>query len=143
MKKFITYSLAVLSLVGGLTSCDKFLDKLPDNRTELNSTEKIQKLLVSAYASRTYVRFFEYASDNCELYSEGNKNTSRLIEQNYNWEPIEEADNESNVNTWQAYYNMIATANAAPRLLPSRALLRRCSLIRVRHFSAALMLTSV
>ena len=72
--------------MGGLASCDKYLDKLPDNRTELNSTEKIQKLLVSAYASRTYVRFFEYASDNCELYSEGNKNTSRLIDQNYNWE---------------------------------------------------------
>ena len=62
--------------MGGVTSCDKFLDTLPDNRTELNSTEKIQKLLVSANASRTYVRFFEYASDNCELYSEGNKNTS-------------------------------------------------------------------
>ena len=87
MKRFITYSIAVLSLMGGLASCDKYLDKLPDNRTELNSTEKIQKLLVSAYASRTYVRFFEYASDNCELYSEGNKNTSRLIDQNYNWEP--------------------------------------------------------
>ena len=75
MKKFITYSIAVLSLLGGLTSCDKFLDTLPDNRTELNSIEKIQKLLVSAYASRTYVRFFEYASDNCELYSEEDKNT--------------------------------------------------------------------
>lgn len=140
MKKFITYSIAVLSLLGGLTSCDKFLDTLPDNRTELNSTEKIQKLLVSAYASRTYVRFFEYASDNCELYSEGNKNTSRLIEQNYNWEPIEEADNESNVNTWQAYYNMIATANRPSR---SRALRKKCFLTRERRFSAALTPTSV
>ena len=33
----------------GITSCDKFLDKLPDNRMELNNKEKIQKYLVSAY----------------------------------------------------------------------------------------------
>ena len=33
-----------------LTSCDDFLDKMPDNRTEINSAEKVTKLLVSAYA---------------------------------------------------------------------------------------------
>ena len=33
-----------------LTSCDDFLDKMPDNRTEINSAEKVTKLLVSAYS---------------------------------------------------------------------------------------------
>ena len=100
-------------LLSALPSCNKFLDTLPDNRTELNSKEKIQKLLVSAYSTRTYVRFFEYASDNVELFNRSNNNTNTLIEQNYAWEPITEASNESNVNTWQGYYQMIATANAA------------------------------
>lgn len=35
-------------LLSALPSCNKFLDTLPDNRTELNTKEKIQKLLVSA-----------------------------------------------------------------------------------------------
>ena len=100
-------------LLSALPSCNKFLDTLPDNRTELNTKEKIQKLLVSAYSTRTYVRFFEYASDNVELFNHSNNNTNTLIEQNYAWEPITEASNESNVNTWQGYYQMIATANAA------------------------------
>ncbi len=112
MKK-IYLLIATAAALASLTACDKFLDTLPDNRAELNTAEKISKLLTSAYASRTYVRYFEYASDNCELYNEANNNTSVLVEQNYAWEPITEADNESNVNTWQGYYNMIATANAA------------------------------
>ena len=28
----------------GFSSCDKFLDKLPDNRMELNNKEKIEQL---------------------------------------------------------------------------------------------------
>ena len=31
-----------------LTACDDYLDELPDNRTEITNTEKVQKLLVSA-----------------------------------------------------------------------------------------------
>lgn len=96
-----------------LSSCDKYLDRLPDNRTEINSVEKVRKLLVSAYSSTTYVRHFEYSSDNMDFAGEKNPNTSPLIEQAYNWEQMTEAENESNVNTWQNYYKMIATANAA------------------------------
>lgn len=112
MKNIRLTTVLILALPG-LLSCDRFLDTLPDNRTEINSVEKVRKLLVTAYASRTYARHFEYASDNVELYTENNHNTSVLIEQCYNWEPMTEADNESNVNTWQGYYGMIATANAA------------------------------
>ena len=39
--------------------CSKFLDELPDNRAELDTPEKIYKLLVSAYPDRTYVRMCE------------------------------------------------------------------------------------
>ena len=30
-----------------LTSCDDFLDKMPDNRTEINSIEKVTRLGLS------------------------------------------------------------------------------------------------
>ena len=46
MKKYIGISIIAMGL--GLTACDDFLDKLPDNRTEANTEEKIQKLLIAA-----------------------------------------------------------------------------------------------
>ena len=53
MKRKINHILPVLLLTAasGLTtvSCNDFLDKTPDNRTELNTDQKIAKLLVSAY----------------------------------------------------------------------------------------------
>jgi hypothetical protein len=49
MKKYnIVYILATGLLA--LTSCDDYLDKVPDNRAEVNTEDKISKLLVSAYA---------------------------------------------------------------------------------------------
>lgn len=105
----LAFCIAALLLAG----CNSFLDTLPDNRTEIDSVEKVQKLLVTAYSTRSYVRMFEYASDNVELFNDANANTSVLIEQTYAWEPLTEADNESNVNIWQGYYDMVATANSA------------------------------
>lgn len=44
---YIPLFIATLAIVG--SSCNDFLDELPDNRTELNSEQKIAKMLVSAY----------------------------------------------------------------------------------------------
>ena len=43
VKKYIGISLVALCL--GLTSCDDFLDKLPDNRTEANTEERSSSYL--------------------------------------------------------------------------------------------------
>ncbi len=51
-KSFIT--LLSVSLLA-FSSCSDFLDTLPDSRTEINSTDKISPLLVSAYPT-TYGR---------------------------------------------------------------------------------------
>ena len=53
MKK-IYIPLVSLSLFG-LSSCDKFLDELPDNRTEIDTVEEVQELLVSAYPNGLYM----------------------------------------------------------------------------------------
>ena len=39
MNNLLKSTIAVIALVG-LTACDKFLDKMPDNRAEINSPEK-------------------------------------------------------------------------------------------------------
>ena len=46
MKK---YYIIFAALLAAATSCEKFLDTMPDNRAKIDSQEKIQKLLVSAY----------------------------------------------------------------------------------------------
>ena len=46
------YKVVLLSAVAVLPlSCNKFLDEMPDNRTELDTPDKIAQILVSAYAS--------------------------------------------------------------------------------------------
>jgi hypothetical protein len=47
-----------------LVSCDSYLNKLPDNRMELKSTEEVSKLLVSAYSERNPAYLLEMYSDN-------------------------------------------------------------------------------
>ena len=66
-------SLIIISLVL-LSSCDDFLGTLPDNRTEVNTVDKVAKLLTSAYPDRTYVRWLELSSDNIDDMGEDNPN---------------------------------------------------------------------
>ena len=46
--KIIIISLLAVFL-GSITSCDGFLDTMPDKRAEVNSLKKVNDLLVSAY----------------------------------------------------------------------------------------------
>jgi len=62
MKIITTISISVLLIA--FTSCEKYLDTIPDNRTEINTPEKISELLVSAYPSGNYSPFCEIMSDN-------------------------------------------------------------------------------
>ena len=116
MKKRDIFKLLFLSATMALCSCNDFLDELPDNRAELDSAEKINKLLVSAYPSRSYVIMCEFASDNNDDAGEANHPGSgvgsRLYHNSY-WMDMNEAENDSNINTWQAYYNCIGVANTA------------------------------
>lgn len=49
-----------------MTSCDDYLDKMPDNRTELDETSKIQDMLVSCYPTTHYAAIAEFESDNTD-----------------------------------------------------------------------------
>ena len=48
MKNNKIYILAV-GLLFSMSACNDYLDKLPDNRTTLDSPEAVTELLVSAY----------------------------------------------------------------------------------------------
>ena len=96
-----------------LIACDNYLDVLPDNRTEINSESKIQKLLVSAYMTRDPLYVAEMMSDNVDDYGADNPNTIRFADQLYAWLDITESNNQSPENFWEECYFGIATANAA------------------------------
>lgn len=109
MKK-IKITLFLLVLLS-ITSCDDFLSEKPDNRTEIDTPEKIAELLVNAYPQDSYFDFAETMSDN--VFDSGLVNTLRKNEQNYNWEIQSETDTDSQAAYWDACYRAIAHANKA------------------------------
>ena len=60
--KYIAIIAALASI--GLSSCDDFLDKVPDTRVELNSPEKLRLLMVSGYTETNYGILTELMTDN-------------------------------------------------------------------------------
>lgn len=56
-----------ISLTIGLllfSSCEKFLEVEPDNRAQLNTPQKVQQLLGTAYPQANYIPFIETFTDN-------------------------------------------------------------------------------
>lgn len=104
----IILSLLVLT---SIASCDEFLSETPDNRTQIDTPEKISELLVTAYPDASYMEIAETMSDNVfdsELSSSSLKN-----EQNYNWEMQTETDVDTQAKFWNESYKSIAAANQA------------------------------
>lgn len=113
-KNIIFRSLALVAVMLTLGSCSKdFLDKLPDNRAEVDTEEKIIALLGSAYPDHDYNMITEMMSDNVDDMGENNSYTTRFVEQLYYWEDVEETNNESPERFWASSYISIASANLA------------------------------
>lgn len=116
-----------LSTVVALTSCNDFLDKIPDTRVELEQVNQLKMLLVTSYPQASYALVGEFTSDNVE-----DNNTPDANGNRYNLTPYEKGDEElflfqevksstgtdSPSNVWEAYYNAIAGANAVLEKIP-------------------------
>ena len=107
--------LSILSLAAGmlaLASCDSYLDKLPDDRAEVNSLDKAKKFLVSAYPNHSPNFVFYMSGDNVTdngvLYNAQPNQTNA-----YKWQPIETEDNDDPKQVWNANYEAAAVANMA------------------------------
>jgi tetratricopeptide (TPR) repeat protein len=112
MKKRLYILLPLLGLLS--FSCNKFLDELPDNRTETNSPEKVSNLLTSAYATNLFVYASEMSSDNFDDFGNTYDAKGRLQEQLFKWEEATDiTGNESTKLVWKSYYMAIAHANQA------------------------------
>lgn len=120
MKKYIGFSIIALGLT--LTSCDDWLDKLPDNRMELQTPSDVSSLLVSAYPSAHPAYLLEMYSDNTdECVNPSWSEASRFQAQAYKWEDITETgEDESPQELWNKHYIAIASANAAIDLIEGK-----------------------
>lgn len=110
MKKYIGLSIIALSM--GLASCNDYLDKLPDDRAEIDTEKKVAQFLVSAYPGRSADYVMELASDNVQ------DNGAQFTAQDYqayiyNWQPVLTTSWESTQWIWNYHYMAAAAANQA------------------------------
>ena len=127
------YSIFVMGMgLLATTACSDFLDKIPDERTELESVENVVDLLKGSYPDNNFQFICELSSDNFidnnapHLPSSPN---DKQIENHYNYpsasrwhdemfrfdEPVSAtfSDAESHGRVWNGWYNSIAAVNAA------------------------------
>ena len=84
--KSTLYKLSVVAFSAvSFAACDDFLDTMPDNRTELDTFEKIKDVLVSAYSTADATIFGDMISDNVDDMGEQNPNSDRFLDQLYHW----------------------------------------------------------
>ena len=96
----------------GFSSCENFLSEIPDNRTQIDTPEKISELLVNAYPSGNYMEFTETMTDN--VFDSGDLSLTTLFNtQNYNWDIPIRVDTDTPAAYWETCYTAIAHANQA------------------------------
>lgn len=109
MKKYF----ALIILVFTLISCNDFLSKNPDNRTDINTEEAIASLLVMAYPEYTHAWLSELMSDNVTDVGPSAPYTSVTSRQLYNWETVTDETQDTPTGFWNESYYGIAIANTA------------------------------
>ena len=112
--KKILYS-AVVAVASVLTfsSCNDFLDTMPDNRTTMDSGDKIADLLTNAYPQGNDILVNETMSDNTDYYGATNPNGNRFGDEVYFWKDVMESSNDGPEFFWLGQYQSIAAANEA------------------------------
>ena len=108
------YIIAAVAALASLVSCDKFLDTMPDNRTEVDSAEKVAALLGTAYPDHTYNMVTELLSDNMDNNrAVVTSDCDRLYQSLWKWEDNTETGNDSEESIWESFWMSIAAANEA------------------------------
>jgi hypothetical protein len=134
------------------SGCEAFLDTVPDNRTELDSNEKIARLLVSAYPQANYASYANAMADDvtCRAGTTTATNTSNqyiLNEDAYYWrESRVPTHSDSPTGFWNSCYQAIATANHALEAIdaspnPDALRYQRSEALLCRAFSHFLLVT--
>jgi hypothetical protein len=117
-----SYSYIILFCALSLASCSKYLDKEPDNRTNVKTADQVSQLLTSAYPHASYILFTESMSDNAEDKKgagSGYDFVDRINAQSYRYNVVEESPdaNDGPDYYWTGCYKAIASANQALQII--------------------------
>ena len=96
-----------------LSSCNNYLDEVPDDRTVIDSPEKVRELLVTAYPISSYIPFCEAMSDNSGDKSKLAPIQAQANEESYLWKDITSTFQDTPDFYWNSCYEAIAAANHA------------------------------
>lgn len=113
MRYLYKYTFLCFGLIALMTSCNDFLDTDPDDRTTLDTPEKVRQILVAAYPTSSGNLAMEWSSDNVIDNGVEYTNPKRQIFQVYHWTQDTSIDNDSPQAFWEACYLAIANANQA------------------------------
>lgn len=116
MKNIIKISLLILGSSLLFTACNKYLEVEPDNRTTLDTPDKVAQMLTSAYPANDYICFSESMSDNAGDREHSGDEYSGDLRVNLNaYRFIDYASTEKGSPDvyWQSCYQAIAAANQA------------------------------
>lgn len=121
MKRSFVY-ICCAGLFAALPGCKKYLEKEPDNRTNITSPAQIGQLLTSAYPKGNYILFCEAMSDNVEdrgVAGVGLDFADRINAQSYRFQVVEDVpdDIDGPTNYWNSCYKAIAVANQALEII--------------------------
>ena len=116
LKYSISNILMGCSLAVVFSSCNDFLDKLPDDRATVNTKEKVSKLITSAYPTVSTILMSEISSDNV---TDNGKKYATLpqVDEMYRFKAVTTESNDCPRNLWNGYYDAVGTANEALRAI--------------------------
>jgi hypothetical protein len=112
--KYLYLVIAAISFM----ACDSYLDVTPDERTTLDSPEKVSELLVNAYCHHSYGMMCFSMSDNAE-----DKGSGVILQTNsdaYVWDKIDNIQQDSPTAYWNSCYKAIANTNEALEFIKSK-----------------------
>ena len=118
MRKLIAV-LSVVSAAVFFASCNKFLDEMPDNRTQIDNLDKVKALLVTAYPGKFYATWLEPRCDGMADHGatlDGTQPSSNFafIYTSYRWDEYPSMENSDDAEAyWTSCYGAIAAANHA------------------------------
>lgn len=120
MNKNYIFVLLTMALAMTFVACDE-LDEVPDNRTEIDTSEKVQLLLTSGYPQSVPAVICELSGDNLVDNNVVKTATHRSAyapfqDEAYRWEDIKNygtGEDDTPYQVWESYYQGIAVANHA------------------------------
>lgn len=116
MKKILYTANKLVLLFAGpalLFSCNDYLDEMPDNRTELDTPQKITQILVSAYSQSLPVAMQELMSDNVTDYGRSIDIYRDIFQQSYLLQDVTDASFDTPTWVWEYNYKAVSSANHA------------------------------